>query len=123
MDLDDASAIAGGMYGGLIRWLRSPDGRRGLALALASGSAFGFTAAVWVRYQWPDIPADVRTGLAVVVGVVSSTATELLFLLANLASSRAVQSAREKIGATSNNGTAHPAGGQSAESGSGGQKG
>ena len=76
MDVDDLGAAAGGGLGGLVRWLRTPDGQRGLALALASGVGFGFTAGAVVRHAWPDVSGDVRWGIGFAVGVVSAVLTE-----------------------------------------------
>ena len=73
---DDIGHLIAGAFGGLVRWLRSPDGLRGMIGAVIAGSFFGYGIDRYLAWQRPDVPADFRLFAAFVVGIVSGLLTE-----------------------------------------------
>lgn len=86
---DDLGSIAAGTAGGVVRWCRSPDGRTGLLVALLSGGGCGYLGNALVKWNRPEIPADVRIGTAFLIGVVSAIIIDLAITLARRARDRA----------------------------------
>lgn len=93
---DDFGGLGAGLGGGLIAWLRTPNGWKGLGLGLLSGACAGFGLNAWLEWTYPTMPGNLRYFLAALSGILSGLGLELLFTLAAGFRSRVVALAARK---------------------------
>lgn len=73
---DDLGSLVAGGFGGVVRWVRSPDGVKGVIGAVIGGSGCGYLVSAVLHWQRPEVPADVRLGLAFFAGIASGLLIE-----------------------------------------------
>lgn len=73
---DDIGSVLAGACGGVVRWVRTRDGLRGVVGSLCGGSGMGYLTSALIHWQRPEIPADVRVGSAFIAGIVSGLLVE-----------------------------------------------
>lgn len=71
-DVDAIGGAAAGGFGGLVQWLRLPDGWKKLGGWVGAGLICGFLANASLKYFFPDWSWDLRWGVAAVAGLGSA---------------------------------------------------